>query len=138
MYRTLIVYPHRLLRHIRCSHQVPIKQFHYYALLPSNPRHPTMNALELTFCHNNIVTQFELDVVRSDGDDVRILDRGEADEVVHGFISDYEWWIAVGIVLKMDGMVKVVAEQRSAFICNNLVVVEQSFNLLCCCIYKDE
>jgi hypothetical protein len=39
-----------------------------------------------------------------------ILDGGEADEVVHGFISDYEWWIAVGIVLTMDGMVKVVAE----------------------------
>ncbi len=39
-----------------------------------------------------------------------ILDGGEADEVVHGFISDYEWWIVVGIDLKMDGMVKVVAE----------------------------
>ena len=97
-----------------------------------------MNTLELTFCHNDIVTQLELDTVGSDGDDVRVLDGGEADEVVHGFISDYEWWIAVGIVLKMDGMVKVVAEQRFAFICNNLVVVEQSFNLLCCCIYKDE
>ena len=56
--------------------------------------------------------------------DVRILDRGEADEVVHGFISDYEWRIPVGIVLKMDGMVKVVAEQRSAFICHYFVVVE--------------
>ena len=42
--------------------------------------------------------------------DVRILDRGEADEVVHGFISDYEWWIAVGIVLAMDGVIEVVAE----------------------------
>ena len=62
---------------------------------------------------------------------MRILDGGEADEVVHGFISDCERWIAVGIVLKMDGMVKVVAEQRSAFICYNLVVVEQSFNLFC-------
>ena len=110
MYRTLIVYPHRFLRHIRCSHQVSIKQFYYYALLPCNSCHPTMNTLKLTFCHNDIVTQLELDTVGSDGDDVRILDGGEADEVVHGFISDYEWWIAVGIVLKMDGMVKVVAE----------------------------
>lgn len=69
-----------------------------------------MNTLEFTFCHNYVITKLKLDVVRSDGDDVRILDGGEADEVVHGFISDYEWWIAVGIVLKMDGMVKVVAE----------------------------
>lgn len=69
-----------------------------------------MNTLEFTFCHNYVITKLKLDVVRSDGDDMRILDGGEADEVVHGFISDYEWWIAVGIVLKMDGMVKVVAE----------------------------
>ena len=69
-----------------------------------------MNTLEFTFSHNDIVTQLELDVVGSDGNDMRILDRGEADEVVHGFISDYEWRIPVGIVLKMDGMVKVVAE----------------------------
>ena len=41
---------------------------------------------------------------------MRILNGGEADEVVHGFISDCEWWIAVGIVLTMDGMVEVVAE----------------------------
>lgn len=110
MYRTLIVYPHRFLRHIRRSHQTTIKQLHNHALLPCNPRHFAMNTLELTFCHNDIVTQLELDTVGSDGDDVRILDGGEADEVVHGFISDCEWWIAVGIVLKMDGMVKVVAE----------------------------
>ncbi len=63
MYRTLIVYPHRLLRHIRCSHQVPIKQFHYYALLPSNPRHSAMNTLEFTFGNNNHITQLELNVV---------------------------------------------------------------------------
>ena len=110
MYRTLIVYPHRFLRHIRCSHQVSIKQFYYYALLPSNPRHSAMNALEFTFCHNYIITQFELDVVRSDGDDVRIFDGGEADEVVHCFILDCQRWIAVGIVLAMDGMIKVVTE----------------------------
>ena len=42
--------------------------------------------------------------------DVRVLDGGEADEVVHGFISDCEWWIAVGIVLAMDGVIEVVAE----------------------------
>ena len=42
--------------------------------------------------------------------DMRILDGSEADEVVHGFISDYEWWIAVGIVLAMDGVIEVVAE----------------------------
>ena len=83
-----------------------------------------MNTLELTFGHNDIVTQLELDVVRSNMNDVRILDRGEADEVVHGFISDYEWWIAVGIALAMDGVIEVVAEQRSAFICHYLVVVE--------------
>lgn len=110
MYRTLIVYPHRFLRHIRCSHQVSIKQFYYYALLPSNPRHSARNALEFTFCHNYVITKFKLGVVGSDGNDVRILDGGEVDEVVHGFISDCEWGIPVGIVLKMDGMVKVVAE----------------------------
>ena len=54
---------------------------------------------------------------------MRVLDLGEADEVVHSFISYCEWWVAVGIVLKTDGMVKVVAEQGSAFICRNLVVV---------------
>lgn len=110
MYRTLIVYPHRLLRHIRCSHQVSIKQFYYYALLPSNPRHSAMNTLEFTFSHNYVITQFELDVVRSNMDYVRILDGSEADEVVHCFILDCQRGIAVGIVLKMDGMVKVVAE----------------------------
>ncbi len=66
-----------------------------------------------------------------DRNDVWILDGSEAYEVVHGFISYCEWWIAFWIVLAMDGMVKVVAEQRSAFICLNLVVVEQSFNLFC-------
>ena len=69
-----------------------------------------MNTLEFTYCHNDIVTQFELDAVGSDGNDMRILDRGEADEVVHGFISDCERWIAVGIVLAMDGVIEVVAE----------------------------
>lgn len=97
-----------------------------------------MNALEFTFCHNNIITQFQLDVIRSHGDDVMVLDGSEADEVVHGFISDYKWRIPVGIVLKMDGMVKVVAEQRSAIICHNLVVVKQSLNLFCCCMNKEE
>ena len=110
MYRTLIVYPHRLLRHIRRSYQASIKQLHNHALLPGNSCHSAINAFEFTFCHNYVITKFELDVVRSDVDDVRILDGGEADEVVHGFISDCEWWIAIGIVLKMDGMVKVVAE----------------------------
>ena len=62
---------------------------------------------------------------------MRILDGSEADEVVYGFISYFEWWIAVGIVLAMDCMVKVVTEQGSAFICHYLVVVEQSFNLFC-------
>ena len=37
---------------------------------------------------------------------MRILDGSKADEVVHGFISDYEWWIAVGIVLAMDGVIE--------------------------------
>lgn len=83
-----------------------------------------MNTLEFTFSHNDIVTQLELDVVRSNMNDVRILDRGEADEVVHGFISDCERWIEFGIVLKMDGVIEVVAEQGSAFICHYLVVVE--------------
>ena len=52
-----------------------------------------MNTLELTFRHNNDVAQFELDVVGSNWDDVRILDRSEADKVVHGFILDCERWI---------------------------------------------
>ena len=41
---------------------------------------------------------------------MRILDRCEADEVVHGFILDCQRWIAVGIVLAMDGVIEVVAE----------------------------
>ena len=69
-----------------------------------------MNTLEFTFRHNYVITQFELNVVGSNWDDVRILNGGEADEVVHGFILDCERWIAVGIALVMDGMVKVVAE----------------------------
>ena len=56
--------------------------------------------------------------------DVRVLDGGEADEVVHCFILDCQRWIAVGIVLAMDGVIEVVAEQRSAFICHYLIVVE--------------
>lgn len=56
-----------------------------------------------------------------------ILDGGEADEVVHSIILDCEWWIAVGIILTMDGVVKVVAEQGSAFIWDCYVVVEQGF-----------
>lgn len=101
---------HRFLRHIRRSYQASIKQLYYHALLPSNSCHSSMNTLELTFCYNDVITKFKLDAVGSDGDDVRILDGGEADEVVHGFISDCEWWIAVGIVLAMDGMIKVVTE----------------------------
>ena len=69
-----------------------------------------MYSLEFTFSHNNIFTQFELDVVRSYRDDVWVLDRSEADEVGHCFISDCERWIAVGIVLAMDGVIEVVAE----------------------------
>ena len=69
---------------------------------------------------------------------MRIFYGSKLDKVVHSFISDRERWIAVGIVLAMDGMVKVVAEQGSAFICHHLVVMEQSFNLFCCCMNKDE
>ena len=61
-----------------------------------------MNTLELTFRHNNDVAQFELDVVGSNWDDVRILDRSEADKVIHCFILDCERRIAIRIVLTMD------------------------------------
>ena len=100
-------------------------------MLPSNPCYSAMNTLEFTFRHNYVITQFELDVVGSDWDDVRILDRSEADKVVHGFILDCERWIAIRIVLTMDCVVKVVAEQGSTFICHNFIVMNQSFNLLC-------
>lgn len=90
-----------------------------------------MNTLEFTFSHNYVITKFKLDTVGSDWNDMRILDRCEADEVVHCFISDCERWIAVGIVLAMDGVIEVVAEQGSAFICHYLDVVEQIFNLFC-------
>ena len=132
------VWFHSIPRYVGSCHQTLIKQFYNHPLLPCNPCHSTMNAIEFTFCHNDIITKFKLDAVGSDGDDVRILNGGEADEVVHGFISYFEWWIAVGIVLKMDGMVKVVAEQGLAFICHNLVVVEQSFSLLCCRMEKNK
>lgn len=69
-----------------------------------------MNTLELTFCHNYVITQLELDTVGSDGNDMWIFDRCEADEVVHCFILDCQRWIAVGIVLAMDGVIEVIAE----------------------------
>ena len=97
-----------------------------------------MNTLEFTFRHNYIITKFELDVVGSNWDDVRILDRSEADKVVHGFILDCERWIAIRIVLMMDCVVKVVAEQGSTFICHNFIVVNQSFYLFCCDVNKKE
>ena len=65
---------HRFLRHIRRSHQASIKQLNYYALLTCNSCHFAMNALEFAYRHNNIITQLELGVIRSDGNDVRILD----------------------------------------------------------------
>ena len=58
-----------------------------------------------------------------DRNDVQILDGGEADEIVHGFISDCKWLIAVGIVLAM-GRVIVYKEdvplrvyERQRFLC---------------------
>ena len=69
-----------------------------------------MNTIELTFCYNDVITKFKLDVVRCNMDDMGIFEGCKTDEVIHGFISDCEWWIAVGIDLKMDGMIKVVAE----------------------------
>ena len=78
-----------------------------------------------------MVTQFELDVIRGDMNDVRILDGCKADKVIHSFILDCERRIFVEIVLAMYGVIKVVAEQSSTFICHNLIVVNQDFNLLC-------
>lgn len=101
---------HRLLRHIRRSHQASVKQLYNHALLPCNSCHSAMNAFEFAFCHNYVITKFKLDIVRGDWDDVWVLDGGETDEVVYGFIFDSEWWIAVGIVLAMDGVIEVVAE----------------------------
>lgn len=40
-----------------------------------------------------------------DRNDVMFFDGGEADEVVHGFISDCKWLIAVGIVLAMGRLI---------------------------------
>ena len=40
-----------------------------------------------------------------DRNDVMFFDGGEADEVVHGFISDCKWLIAVGIVLAMGRVI---------------------------------
>lgn len=106
--KTLIVYPHRLPRHICRSHQTSVEQLNYHSLLPGNSRHSSMNTLELTFCHNDIVTQLELDAVGSDGNDMRILDGCEADEVVHCFILDCQRWITVGIVLTLGSVVEVI------------------------------
>lgn len=63
-----------------------------------------------------MITQFELDVVGCYRDNVRILDGGEADEIIHRLFSDSKRWIAVGIVLPMDGVVVIIAKQCSAFI----------------------
>ena len=109
---------HRLLRYICRSHQTPIEQLNNHALLSCYPRYSSMNAFEFTFCYNNVVSHLEPDVFRGDGDYVRVLDSGEADEVVHSFVTNGEWWIAFWIVLTIDGVVKVVAEQRPAFNCN--------------------
>ena len=67
-----------------------------------------MNTFELTFRHNYVITQFEMDVVGSNWDDVRILDRSETDEVVHGFVADDEGRITVWIVLTLGSVVKVI------------------------------
>ena len=57
------IFPHRLPRHIRRSHQTPVEQLNNHALLPSNSCHSSMNTLEFTFCHNYVITKFKLNVV---------------------------------------------------------------------------
>lgn len=69
-----------------------------------------MNAFEFTFCHNDFITKFELDIIRSYRNDMLILNRGEMDKIVHSSISNSKRWITVWGVLAMDCMVKVVAE----------------------------
>ena len=69
---------------------------------------------------------------------MRILNGCEFDEIIHRFISNGEWRIAIWIVLTMNCVIKVIAEQGSAFICHNIVVVKQGFYLFCCSINKEK
>ena len=61
---------------------------------------------------------------RMDRNDVMSFDGGEADEIVHGFISDCKWLIAVGIVLAM-GRVIVYKEDAPLRVCERK-------RLVCC------
>ena len=80
---------HRILWYIRCCHQTTIKRFHDYPLLSGNPYHPTMDALEFTFSYHHFISQLILDIFRSNWDDVWILHRCQADEIIHGRIRNY-------------------------------------------------
>lgn len=107
-FKSRLYFCHRLLRHIRRSHQTAVEELYDHALLSGYASHSAMNAFEFTFFHDDGVAQFELDVVRGDGDDMRILDGGKADEVVHGLLSNGKWRIAVGIVLATRCVVIVI------------------------------
>ena len=76
---------HRLLRYIRRSHQTTAEQLYYHSLLSGNARPPALYALEITFCYDDIVTLFVLDVLRCHRDDVRAIYGSQIDEVVHDF-----------------------------------------------------
>ena len=109
----LIFLLHRLLRYIRRSHQATAEQLYYHSLLSGYASHSALYAFEITFCYDDMVSQFVLDVLRHDGYDVRVLYGCQLDEVVHGVIADDERRIAVGIVLTGRVVVVVISQQRT-------------------------
>ena len=73
-----------------------------------------MNVFKFSLSYNYMITQFELDVVGCYRDNVRILDGGEADEIIHRLFSDSKRWIAVGIVLAMSHLWMAMLKTASA------------------------
>ncbi len=95
-----------------------------------------MDSFEIAFGDNNLVAHLVLDVGGRNGDDVGILDGGEADEVIHRLTADGYGRIAIGIVLTLDGVVVVVAQQGLAFCGVALLVIKQGIHSVSCIPYK--
>lgn len=127
-----------ILWYVSCCHKAFFKYFYNHPLLSSNPSHSAMNVFKFPLCHNDLITHFKLDNVSCYRNYMRILNGCEFDEVIHRFFSDGEWRIVIWIVLTMNCVIKVIAEQGSAFICHNIVVMKQGFYLFCCSINKEK
>lgn len=96
-------FPHRLFRDICRRNQTTAEQFYYNSLLSCNACGPSLYAFEIAFCYDDMVSQFVLDILRCDRNDMRVLYGCQLDEVIHGFVADDEgglrsglswrWWV---------------------------------------------